>query len=110
MTPWERALLTLTLQQLGRVYSRAEIVQEVWDGRLTLVSNVIDMHTSSLRHKLYQHGGQGLLQNVRGVGYALKDAGPVTRPSGLNALPIGWWQHSGDGCVALTGSGYADPP
>jgi two-component system, OmpR family, copper resistance phosphate regulon response regulator CusR len=72
LSPKELALLLLLLHQPGRVYTRPEIVQGVWDGHLALDSNVIDVHLSGLRQKLHQRGGHGLLRNVRGVGYALR--------------------------------------
>jgi two-component system, OmpR family, copper resistance phosphate regulon response regulator CusR len=68
----ELSLLTLLMQQPGRVYSRADMARVAWNGELALDSNVIDVHLSNLRQKLQQQGAPNLLRTVRGVGYALK--------------------------------------
>ena len=59
-------------RQPGRVYSRLEIGQEIWQGRLPEGSNVVDVHMANLRAKLRDMEGYGLLRTVRGVGYALR--------------------------------------
>lgn len=72
LSPKELDILTLLMRQPGRVYSRAEIGQEIWQGRLPEGSNVVDVHMANLRAKLRQQEGYGLLRTVRGVGYALR--------------------------------------
>ncbi|MGY2895644.1 response regulator transcription factor [Deinococcus sp. UYEF24] len=72
----ELSLLALLMQHPGRVYSRAEIIQAVWHGALSLESNAIDVHLSSLREKFRHRGAAWVLRNVRGVGYALRSSPP----------------------------------
>lgn len=72
LSPKEFDILALLIRQPGRVYSRQEIGQEIWQGRLPEGSNVVDVHMANLRAKLRDLEGYGLLRTVRGVGYALR--------------------------------------
>lgn len=72
LSPKEFDILALLIRQPGRVYSRHEIGQEIWQGRLPDGSNVVDVHMANLRAKLRDLDGYGLLRTVRGVGYALR--------------------------------------
>ncbi len=72
LSPKEFEILALLIRQPGRVYSRQEIGQEIWQGRLPEGSNVVDVHMANLRAKLRDMEGYGLLRTVRGVGYALR--------------------------------------
>ena len=72
LSPKEFEILALLMRQPGRVYSRQEIGQEIWQGRLPEGSNVVDVHMANLRAKLRDMEGYGLLRTVRGVGYALR--------------------------------------
>lgn len=72
LSPKEFDILALLIRQPGRVYSRQEIGQEIWQGRLPEGSNVVDVHMANLRGKLRDHEGYGLLRTVRGVGYSLR--------------------------------------
>ncbi len=74
LSPKEFDILSLLIRQPGRVYSRQEIGQEIWQGRLPEGSNVVDVHMANLRAKLRDHEGYGLLRTVRGVGYSLRSA------------------------------------
>jgi two-component system, OmpR family, copper resistance phosphate regulon response regulator CusR len=72
LSPKEFELLTLLMQQPGRVYSRAELMHTVWQDKLPEGSNVVDVHFANLRGKLREVELYGLLRTVRGVGYALR--------------------------------------
>ncbi|SMB83404.1 response regulator transcription factor [Deinococcus hopiensis] len=75
LSPKEYELLLLLARQPGRVYSRQEIDQKLWNGQLSRHSNVVDVHMGNLRNKLRSVGGYSLLRTVRGVGYGLKVPG-----------------------------------
>ena len=49
-------LLIFLTQQPGRVYSRQEIEQELWDGEFPTGSNVVDVHMANLRSKFRKVG------------------------------------------------------
>jgi two-component system copper resistance phosphate regulon response regulator CusR len=68
----EFALLNLLMQHPGRVYSREDIIREIWDGELDARSNVLDVHFANIRGKFREVELYGLLRTVRGIGYALR--------------------------------------
>lgn len=73
LSPKEFDLLSLLARQAGRVYSRAEIEQEVWHGEpLPNQSNVVDVHIANIRTKFRDFDGYGIIRTVRGIGYALR--------------------------------------
>jgi two-component system, OmpR family, copper resistance phosphate regulon response regulator CusR len=72
LSPKEFELLTLLMRQPGRVYSRLELIKEVWSGNLPDGSNVVDVHFANMRSKFRDAEMYGLLRTVRGVGYALR--------------------------------------
>ncbi|WP_407572950.1 response regulator transcription factor [Deinococcus altitudinis] len=72
LSPKEFELLALLMRQPGRVYSRTDLIKEVWDGKLSLSSNVVDVHFANLRSKFREVELYGLLRTVRGYGYALQ--------------------------------------
>lgn len=71
-SPKEFELLSVLMSQPGRVYSRKDLIQAVWQGALPEGSNVVDVHFANLRGKLRDVELYGLLRTVRGVGYALR--------------------------------------
>jgi two-component system OmpR family response regulator/two-component system response regulator QseB len=65
-------LLHALMLAAGRVLSREQIEQQIYGWGQEVESNVVDVHIHHLRSKL----GSGLIQTVRGVGYALvRDSG-----------------------------------
>ena len=73
LSPKEFDILALLIRQPGRVYSRQEIGQEIWQGRLPEGSNVVDVYIGYLRRKLEEGGERRLIHTVRGVGYVLRE-------------------------------------
>ncbi|GGR30471.1 winged helix-turn-helix domain-containing protein [Deinococcus ruber] len=75
LTKTERELLTVLLQRVDQVLSRAEIAQALWpDAAVVRQSNVIDAHMATLRAKLGKVQLQGLIGTVRGGGYVIRHA------------------------------------
>ena len=72
LSPKEFALVELLSSKPGRVFSRDEIEERVWDHPLDSGSNVVDVHIANLRNKLRAVEAFGYLRTVRGVGYALQ--------------------------------------
>ncbi|MCS7232734.1 MAG: response regulator transcription factor [Synergistetes bacterium] len=66
LTPVEFRLLSIFLQNPGRVFSRDELLEKFWGGKF-VVDRTIDVHVSSLRKKLKGFGSS--IRSVRGVGY-----------------------------------------
>jgi two-component system copper resistance phosphate regulon response regulator CusR len=71
LSPKEFELLALLMRQPGRVYTRAELNKEIWNGKLTPNTNVVDVHFANMRSKFRKVELFGLLRTVRGYGYAL---------------------------------------
>ncbi len=65
LTAREYSLLEYMAIHRGEVVSRARLYEHVFDERNESVSNVIDVHVSSLRRKL----GAGCIETRRGLGY-----------------------------------------
>jgi DNA-binding response OmpR family regulator len=74
LSPREFRILEYLLKRAGRAMTRQMIANGVWDYDFPNVTNVIDVHISSLRVKLGDPAPFELIQTVRGVGYRLGDA------------------------------------
>jgi DNA-binding response OmpR family regulator len=66
-------LLALLAGEVGRVVTREQIMSEVWDEHWFGSTKTLDMHISSLRRKLTDHGGAPPITTLRGVGYRLEE-------------------------------------
>ena len=60
-------LLKLLINQPGKVYTREEILNDVWGNDIHVVDRTIDVHISRLRDKL----GQKFIETVKGIGYKI---------------------------------------
>ena len=69
LTPREYALLELLALHRGRVVSRTEIYDHLFDEHEESLSNLVDVHVSNLRRKL----GGDFITTRRGQGYILHD-------------------------------------
>jgi two-component system phosphate regulon response regulator PhoB len=67
LTATEFKLLTLLIQRRGRVQSRDQLLQDVWEYEATIDTRTVDTHMRRLREKLGSAGKY--LDTVRGVGY-----------------------------------------
>jgi DNA-binding response OmpR family regulator len=67
LTPIERDILKLFLQNPGRVLSRERILNKVWSVNKDPQTNVVDVYVRRLRQKLGAAGN--LIETVRGAGY-----------------------------------------
>jgi DNA-binding response OmpR family regulator len=72
LTPSELKLLSLLAREPGRVYSRREIMQHLWDSDYIGDARAADLHVSNIRRKIERDpdNPQRLL-TVRGAGYKL---------------------------------------
>jgi two-component system phosphate regulon response regulator PhoB len=73
LTPLEFKLLTTMMARLGRVQSREQLLEDVWQMSAEVETRTVDTHVKRLREKL--GSGRDLLETVRGVGYRLVDPG-----------------------------------
>jgi len=72
LTAREFALLTYLVRRAGRVVSKHEILDGVWDDAFEGDPNVVEVYVARLRRKLDGAGGPRLIETVRGMGYRLE--------------------------------------
>ena len=79
LTAREFTLLQVLAQNAGRVVTRAELMERVWDDTQTNYSNIIDVYAGRLRRKIDDGEHEAMFSTVRGVGFRL-DA-PASTPA-----------------------------
>ena len=67
----EYGLLLLFLRNPNSVFSRDEILKNIWGSSDFIEPNIVDQYVSYLRRKLDIAGSASLIQTVRGEGYKL---------------------------------------
>ena len=72
LTHKEFALLVYLLQNKGRVVSRIDIAEKVWDINFDTGTNIIDVYVNFLRKKIDKDFSHKLIHTQTGVGYILK--------------------------------------
>lgn len=65
----EFELLSLLVSQPGKVFTRMDILNEVWGSDVVVGDRTIDVHIRKLREKL----GDGHFRTVKGVGYKFEE-------------------------------------
>jgi DNA-binding response OmpR family regulator len=75
LTYKEFELLRFLVQRPGRVFTRTDLLQEVWGYNFYGGTRTVDVHVRRLRAKLGPEH-EGLIQTVRGVGYRAADLRP----------------------------------
>jgi len=73
LAPKEFAVLEYLLLHKGKVVSRAELSEHVWDDSFDSLSNVVDVTVYRLRKKIDGERAEKLVQTLKGVGYMLRD-------------------------------------
>jgi two-component system alkaline phosphatase synthesis response regulator PhoP len=72
LTPTEFDILAVLAQQPGRPFTRAQLIERVYDTAYTGYDRAIDSHVANLRHKIEPEGGDPkYIITVYGVGYKL---------------------------------------
>lgn len=67
----EFKLLSFLVGHPERVYSRAQLLDNVWGDHVFIEERTVDVHVLRLRKALAPTGAQQLVQTVRGLGYRL---------------------------------------
>lgn len=71
LTLKEYELLQLFLRHPGKVFTRDQILEQVWDAAYSGETRTVDVHIGTLRTKLGSPGD--LIKTVRGVGYRMEE-------------------------------------
>jgi DNA-binding response OmpR family regulator len=73
LTAREFNLLEYLLRNRGRVISRVDIAEKIWDIRFDTGTNVIDVYINFLRKKIDKDFEPKLIHTIVGMGYVLKE-------------------------------------
>ena len=76
LSPTEFRLLRYLMHNAGRVLSRPQIIEHVWDYGYAIEPSGVETYISYLRRKLDDRDAR-LIRTVRGVGYALREPEPA---------------------------------
>lgn len=71
MGPTEFRLLQFFMLHPDRVYSRSQVLDQVWGDNVYVEERTVDVHIRRLRKALTPSGHDKLIQTVRGAGYRL---------------------------------------
>ncbi len=72
LTPREFTLLEHLMRSPGRVLTRVQICEQVWDYHFDPGTNLVDVYVQRLRKKVDAASQPKLLETVRGVGYRIQ--------------------------------------
>jgi len=72
LTAKEFALLEYFMRNPGRVLTRTQMIEHVWNYDFDTMTNIIDVYVNYLRKKVDSGHEPKLIHTVRGVGYVLK--------------------------------------
>ena len=76
LSPTEYRLLRYLMHNTGRVRTRPQIIEHVWDYGYAIEPSGVETYISYLRRKLDDREGR-LIRTVRGVGYAIRAPEPA---------------------------------
>src|SRR5580704_3518384 len=73
LTGREFALLECLMRAPGRVFTRTQLCQHVWEYQFDAGTNLVEVYIQRLRRKIDDSEPTKLIQTVRGVGYRIGD-------------------------------------
>jgi len=73
LTATEYRLLEYMAKNKGKILSRIDILENVWDIDFNLGTNVVDVYVNYLRKKIDKNSDQKLIHTAVGLGYVLKE-------------------------------------
>ncbi len=73
LTATEYRLLMVLARNKGRVLSRVDLLESVWDMSFNLGTNVVDVYINYLRKKIDTDKDKKLIHTIIGMGYVLKE-------------------------------------
>lgn len=73
LAPTEYRLMEFLMQNRGRVYSRAQLLDSVWGQDVYVEDRTVDVHIGRLRRALKRGGSRDPIRTVRGAGYSFDE-------------------------------------
>ena len=71
LSPSEFRLLHFLMTHPGRIYSRAQLLDQVWGDHVFIEERTVDVHVKRLREALNPVQCAQMIETVRGAGYRL---------------------------------------
>ena len=71
MGPTEYKLINFFVKNPSRVYSREQLLENIWTNSINVESRTVDVHIRRLRKAINLSGTKDLIRTVRSAGYAL---------------------------------------
>lgn len=71
--PTEFRLLETLIRRPGRVFSREQLLELVWDGAHDIEARTVDVHVGRLRKALNEPGERDPIRTIRAMGYAFDE-------------------------------------
>lgn len=75
VSPTEFKLMQFFMTNPDKVYSRTQLLDQVWGRSVYIEERTVDVHIRRLRKILAEHGREDLIQTVRGFGYRFSITG-----------------------------------
>ena len=72
LLPTEFKLLEYLMRHPGQTLSRAKLLEDVWNSKYDVRSNVVDVQIGNLRRKLDPTGERKYIVSIRAIGFMLK--------------------------------------
>ncbi len=71
--PTEYRLLEFLMQNPGRVFSRGQLLDNVWGETIYIDERTVDVHIGRLRKAVNLGRGPDVIRTIRGAGYAIRE-------------------------------------
>ena len=71
--PTEFRLLEFMMRHPGRVFSRSQLLDNVWGETIYIDERTVDVHVGRLRKAVNEAGAPDVIRTIRGAGYAIRD-------------------------------------
>lgn len=68
----EMQLIEFMLTNKGRVLTRGEILEHVWDANISIFTNTVDVHMKRIRDKIEKPYKEKYIETVHGLGYVME--------------------------------------
>jgi two-component system phosphate regulon response regulator PhoB len=72
--PTEFRLLEFMMQHPGRVFSRSQLLDNVWGETIYIDERTVDVHVGRLRKAVNSPRSPDVIRTIRGAGYAINEA------------------------------------
>lgn len=73
LTKKEFALLEYLMRHQGRIVSKEQIINHVWNYEADVLPNTVEVNVGNLRKKLKEKDGNEIIKTVRGFGYKIEE-------------------------------------